>query len=330
MPVTLRRGRVTAIVERHDGLVRLEVDERPCVAYPALTGPVALGDEVLVNDQSVELGLGTGGFDVLHANLTRGLELPAEAGAHVMKLPYTSLQHAVTHVEESFPEAGVGDLAGLPVVCCSLHSQVAPACAGLGRDLRIAYVQLPGGALPVPLSDAVRALRSEGYLETTVAVGPCVAGELACVSAASALLACAAAGLDGVVCAIGPGVVGTGSRFGHGALAAAEAANAAGALGGAPVLAPRVSTADERERHRGLSHHTLAVLELVQRAVPVAWPAGLDVPAELGPVEMVDASSWRTACEGLPLSHMGRGPEQEPWFFAAAYAAGVLARTLAR
>jgi Protein of unknown function (DUF3866) len=329
VPVTLRRGTVTAIAERHDGLVRLEVDERPCVAYPALTGPVALGDDVLVNDQSVELGLGTGGFDVLHANLTRGLELPADRGAHVMKLPYTPLQHAVPHGEESWPEDRVSDLAGLPVVCCSLHSQVAPACAGLGRGLRVAYVQLPGGALPVSLSDTVRALRSDGYLKTTVAVGPCVAGELACVSTASALLTCAAAGFDAVVCAIGPGIVGTGSRFGHGALAAAEAANAARALGGSPVLAPRVSTADERERHRGLSHHTLAVLELLQDAVPVAWPAGLDVPAELGAVETVDVSSWRTACEELPLSHMGRGPEQEPWFFAAAYAAGALARTLA-
>jgi hypothetical protein len=330
VPVTLRRGTVTAIVERHDGLVRLEVDERACVAFPALTGPVVLGDDVLVNDQSVELGLGTGGFDVLHANLTRGLGLPAEAGAHVMKLPYTPLQHAVRHEEESRHEDAVSDLAGLPVVCCSLHSQVAPACAGLGPDLRVAYVQLPGGALPVPLSDTVRVLRSEGYIRTTVAVGPCVGGERACVSTPSALLACAAHGFDAVVCAIGPGIVGTSSRFGHGALAAAEALTAAGALDGAPVLAPRVSAADERKRHRGLSHHTLAVLELVEGDVAVAWPAGLEVPAELGAVETVDASPWREACAGLPLSYMSRGPEQEPWFFAAAYAAGVLARTLRR
>ncbi|MGH3061807.1 MAG: DUF3866 family protein, partial [Gaiellaceae bacterium] len=93
--LSLRRGTVTAIVERHDGLVRLEVDGRACVAYPALTGPVALGDDVLVNVQAVELALGSGGFDVLHANLTRGLDLAPEPGAHVMKLPYTSLQHAV-------------------------------------------------------------------------------------------------------------------------------------------------------------------------------------------------------------------------------------------
>jgi Protein of unknown function (DUF3866) len=326
MPVTLRRGTVTAVAERHDGLVRLEVDGRPCVAYPELTGPVAQGDEVLVNVQAVELGLGTGGFDVLHANLTRGLNLSGDDAAHVMKLPYTSLQHAVLHAEETWEDEASPALAGLPVVCCSLHSQVAPVCAGLGPDLRVAYVQLPGGALPVPLSDAVRALRGAGYLRTTVAVGPCLAGELACVSAASALVACARLGMDAVVCAIGPGVVGTGSRYGHGGLAVAEAAGAAAALGASAIVAPRVSSADGRERHRGLSHHTLAALELAGDAAAVAWPGGLEVPPELGPVETVDASGWRAACGGLPLEHMGRGPDEEPWFFAAAYAAGLVGR----
>src|SRR3954469_16926593 len=118
MPIGLRRGTVTAVRERVPGLVRLEVDGDPCVAYPGLTGPVALGDEVLVNTQARELGLGSGGFDVLHANLTRGLGLAPEPGAHVMKLPYTSLQAATVHVEET---EGLEDtvLRDMPVVCCS-------------------------------------------------------------------------------------------------------------------------------------------------------------------------------------------------------------------
>jgi Protein of unknown function (DUF3866) len=327
--VTLRRGTVSGILERHDGLVRLEVDGRLCIAYPRLTGPVALGDDVLVNVQALELGLGSGGFDVLHANLSRGLELPAEDGAHVMKHPYTPLQHAVVHAEEGAGDVVPASLAGLPVVCCSLHSQVAPVCAGLGRDLAVAYVQLPGGALPVELSDAVRELRTRRYLNTTIAVGACVGGELACVSAASALVASARAGMDAVVCAIGPGVVGTGSRFGHGGLAAAEAATAARALGASPVLAPRVSEADPRERHRGLSHHTRAALVLVGGPVTVAWPDGLDPPAEFEGLEVVDVSGWTEACGELPLSHMGRGVDEDPWFFAAAFAAGSLARARA-
>src|SRR5213083_1209360 len=121
MPLSLRRGTVTAIVEEAEGLARIEVDGVACVAYPRLTGPVEVGDEVLVNVQARELALGSGGFDVLHANLTRGLELAGEPGAHVMKLPYTPLQAAVAHAEESRPLAET--LGGRPVVCCSLHSQ---------------------------------------------------------------------------------------------------------------------------------------------------------------------------------------------------------------
>src|SRR5947207_8684439 len=176
MPLSLARGRVTAIVERLEGLVRLEVDGTACVAYPALTGPVALDDEVLVNVQARELELGSGGFDVLYANLTRGLELAADAGAHVMKLPYTPLQTAAQHAEEGreLPDT----LDGLPVVCCSLHSQVAPVCAGVGEGRRVAYVQVPGGALPVSLSDTLRELRKRGLVASTVAVGACVDGEV--------------------------------------------------------------------------------------------------------------------------------------------------------
>src|SRR5580765_6462405 len=98
--LTLRRGRVSAVVERVEGLARIEVDGAPCIAYPRLTGPVALGDEVIVNVQARELGLGSGGFDVLYVNLTRGLDLPVEPGAHVVKLPYTPGQSAVRHGEE--------------------------------------------------------------------------------------------------------------------------------------------------------------------------------------------------------------------------------------
>src|SRR6266702_4338251 len=274
--LTLRRGRVTAVVERVEGLSRLEVDGVPCVAYPRVTGPVAMGDDVIVNTQARELELGTGGFDVLYANLTRGLDLPPESDAHVMKLPYTPAQSARRHAEEgrTLPDT----LAGLPVVCCSLHSQVVPVCAGIGQDARVAYVQLAGGALPVSLSDTVRALRERGLVGTSVAVGACLDGDHAAVSAASALAWTASAGFEVAVCAIGPGIVGTGSLFGHGGVAAAAAANAAHALEGSPILAARVSEGDARERHRGVSHHVRSALRLGPEGIAVAWPAGEPAP----------------------------------------------------
>ena len=313
--LTLRRGTISTVVEPSDELARIEVDGVPCVAYPRVTGPLAVGDEVLVNAQARELGLGSGGFDVLYANLTRGLDLPPKEGAHVMKLPYTPLQHAVPHAEESEPLAET--LGGLPVVCCSLHSQVAPVCAGIraGGRRRVAYAQLAGGALPVSLSNAVRALKQRGLLETAIAVGPCFDGDVQCVSTASALAWAAAAGFDAVVCAIGPGIAGTGTELGHGGLAAAEAANAASALGGSPVVAVRISQADERERHRGVSHHARAVLRLCLGEVTVADERG--------------AVGWEEACAALPLSYMGRGPAEDPAFFAAAFAAGRAAGRLA-
>jgi len=318
--LTLRRGRVTAVVERHEGLARIEVDGAPCVAYPLLTGPVAVGDDVIVNVQARELGLGSGGFDVLYANLTRGLELASDPDAHVMKLPYTPVQTAARHGEESreLPDT----LAGMPVVCCSLHSQVAPVCAGIGAAARVGYVQVAGGALPVALSDALRALRDRDLVNTTVAVGPCIEADVSCVSIASALLWAQAEGLDAVVCAIGPGIVGTGSMFGHGGVAAAEAANAAAALAGTPIVAVRASTGDARERHRGVSHHTRAVLELCLGDVVVPWPLGTEPPDWLEAREEVDVHDWKEVCAGLPLAHMQRGPGEDPLFFAAAFAAG--------
>lgn len=304
MPLSLRRGRVTRVI---DGL-HCEVDGVACVVYRDVTGEIEEGDEVLVNVQARELALGSGGFDVVYANLTRGLELAADDRAHVMALPYAPGQWAVRHAEE---DGGLAEsLDGLPVVLCTVHSQVAPAWAALEK-LRVAYVQVAGGALPLELSDTVRGLE----LAARVSVAPCFGGDARCISVASALV-WAAGRADVVICAVGPGIVGTGSRFGHGAVSLAEAANVTTALGGVPILATRVSDADGRERHRGRSHHTQAVLDLCLGEVVVSSPEAGD--------------GWREACAGLPLSHMGRGPDEEPSHFAAAFAAGRLAATRVR
>jgi hypothetical protein len=307
--LSLRRGVVTAVLERREGLARIEVDGVPCVGYPLMTGPVALGDEVIVNTQARDLGLGSGGFDVLYANLTRGLGLAPDPGAHVIKLPYAPGQVAARHAEEA--EHLAESLDGMPIVCCSVHSQLAPVCAALA-GFRVAYVQLEGGALPLALSDTVRVLKERSLIAATASVGACFGGDVECVTVWSALTWARGAGCETAVCGIGPGIVGTASRLGHGGLAAATAANAALALGGRAIVAARVSEADPRGRHRGLSHHTATVLDLSLGAVEVGE----------------DGEGWEEACAGLPLSHMGRGPSDDPAFFAAAYAAGRLARGL--
>lgn len=326
MALTLRWGTVTAVTQRLDDLIRCTVDGNDCIAYPRQTGQVEVGDTVLVNTQGRDLGLGSGGFDVLYANMTRGVGLLPLPSAHVMSLPYTTGQAASVCVEENDDLAA--DLEGMPVVCCGLHSQLAPVVAGIGAGVRIVYAQLGGGALPVALSDTVRALKARHYLETAIAIAPCLDGDVQALTIASALAWARGRGFDVVVCGIGPGIVGTGSALGHGGLAVAEAANVTAALGGRAVIAVRYSGADPRERHRGVSHHTRSALGLMLGARDVAWPAGLRGYAAVGDVVEINVTGWQQACSGIPLAHMGRGPAEDPWFFATAFAAGRHARAL--
>ena len=92
----LRRG---TVVEADPLTVEVGGERRRAWADAALVGPVEVGDDVVVNVAALDLGLGSGGFDVVHVNLTRGLDGESPAGDHVMKLNYTSLQHAVEPVD---------------------------------------------------------------------------------------------------------------------------------------------------------------------------------------------------------------------------------------
>src|SRR5690606_36364481 len=110
-------------------------------------------------------------------------------------------------------------------------------------------------------SETVAWLRSRGALRGCVTAGHCFGGDVEAVNVYSGLLAARhALGAEVTVALMGPGVVGTDSRFGHTALEVAPLVNAAAALGGRPVVIPRLSMADARERHRGISHHTLTAL----------------------------------------------------------------------
>ena len=321
MPLSLRRGTVSAVLEELDGLIRLEVDGVSCVAYPRADRAREVGDEVLVNVQARELGLGSGGFDVVHANLTRGLGLDSEPGAHVMVLPYTPLQYATRHVEEDGPLAD--DLAGLPVVCCTLHSQLAPAAPGWpAGELRSCR---SGGALPVSLSDTVRVTHRARAGRAAIGVGPCFGGDLQAVSTVSALAWVSAGGLRR--CRLRGWA---GNRRDRLALRARRSQRGArgecgrGARGRADARGPGLVRRPARAASGRLASHA-GRARAVQWRATVAWPAGLDLPGDIGLVEEVDVDDWREACEGLPLEHMGRGPDDDPWFFAAAFAAGRLA-----
>lgn len=345
-------GEVIEIVEERPGLQRLSVrvDGGTALALclTSLAGACAAGEPVLLNTTAVDLGLGTGGAHFVVAR-GDGRGFSDESGGHIMKLRYTPLQRDVLAVEEAASEHSAAlrdadDLGGVPVVCCPLHSHVLPVAAAVKEavpDARVAYVMTDEAALPLAISDAVADMRRVGLVDGTVTAGHAFGGDLEAVTLHSALLAAVRVlSADVVVTAIGPGIPGTASRFGHGGVAAGEAINAAAALGGRPVASLRVSFADARERHRGVSHHSLVALGRVALA-----PALVAVPVvDARQSEQIDralesAGIWERHervvvdaripdTRGVPLVSMGRTPEDDPAFFLAAAAAGRVAATL--
>jgi len=322
----LRRG----VVSEADPLtVRVGGEERPAWADRSLVGEVLRGDEVVVNVEARDLGLGSGGFDVVHVNLTRGLEAPGAGEAAAMKLNYTSLQHPVEPVE-ALPDEGVGR--SIPVLVISLHGQLAPAVWAANREggMRLGYVQTAGGALPGSLSTDVAELRERGLLHGHVTAGPAFGGEGEAVSVVGALRAAAGPlGWDAAVVGPGPGIGGSATALGHGGMAALDNAHAPLTLGFETLVAPRMSEGDPRERHRGLSHHTRTVLGMLLGSVRVPAPTDEELVAELRDacggrheVQPREVELDRYAASGLPATHMRRPLDQERLFFASALAAG--------
>jgi hypothetical protein len=340
----LRRATVVSVEDtKPEGVARLAVqlagaddEPRTAIAYPGLAGPFEVGDDVVVNVEANDLGLGSGGFDIVCVNLSRGLAGEGEAGAHVMKLNYTPIQHAVDPVEEGLetrPQA-----LGLAVCVLALHGQLPAAvfaASALSPEARIGFLQTAGGALPGQLSDVVRDLIERGMLAGHVTVAPCFGGAREAITLEGALHAAAERlGWNAAFVGAGPGILGSASALGHGGLAALHSAHSALALGCDVTLAPRLSAGDPRPRHRGLSHHTRTVLELLMRPVSVAMPGGID-PETSAALERAIESCGHSAVEvevddllesyrdsGLPDTIMGRSLEQDEDFFRAALAGG--------
>jgi hypothetical protein len=307
-------AQVTAITAERDGLQRVDLDNgRRAYVLTQLIGPVAIGDRVVVNTTAVDLGLGTGGWDVVHWNLSREA-WSAPGGGHVLKLRYTSLQIDTGVAEEHGLPTVADDLAGKPVVVCDLHSQLAAVAFGFAEarpGRRLSYVMTDSAALPLALSDLVAALRQgdRDMLAETITCGQAFGGDREAVNVPSALLLATG---DAVVVAPGPGVVGTGTRLGFGGLELAGVIDAAAALGGRPVVAVRYSDTDPRPRHRGRSHHTDAVLALA------AHDAVAPVPPD----------DWIGPRIDIPVTTMGRTQDEDPELFRYAAWAGAVAAGL--
>jgi Protein of unknown function (DUF3866) len=352
--IRLRRGTVVAVGPSRPGALELVVDvggaSADALAYPPLTGPVAPGDAVLLNATAVELGLGTGGRHLVVA-VGEAAEVDVPGPGRVVKARYTPLQTAVPSVEETHRdliESSPG-LRGTPVVVAPLHSMLGPVAAGAraAGAGRIAYVMTDGAALPGAFSQLVPALRDAGLVDGWITCGQSFGGELDAVTVWTALLAAVEVlSADVVVVADGPGNLGTETTWGVSALAGGNAMAAANVLGGRPVGALRISFADPRERHHGVSHHSLTILgKVCPPGAHVAVPALFDEAERTAVYDALRAErleerhqlvevDGRPALSrldeaGIRVESMGRSPQEDPPFFLAAGAAGTLAGRMA-
>jgi hypothetical protein len=325
------------------------------LAYPAVVGAPRVGDRVLLNVTALAKGLGTGGYALVVAVPDRLPDDPPPGPGHLVKARYTPGQVMVLGVDEQdSPHHGAledaDSIGGMPVVVADLHSALPAVVAGILAEApgaSVASIMTDGGALPAWFSRTTAALTSAGSIAGTVTVGQSFGGDVEAVTVHTGLLgARIALGADVAVVAQGPGNLGTGTRWGFSGVAAGEAINAVGTLGGRPVAALRMSGTDARRRHLGLSHHSVTALGRVALApadvaVPrgVTWPGepaddlvaerlpdalagrhrAVDVPVDDATLDVLAAFEKSV---GIRMSTMGRSLGEDPVPFLAAFVAG--------
>lgn len=349
-----RYGRVAAVIETTDRIVRAlvetELGELSAVGFPNMLGSLDDGDEVIVNTTGIELGLGTGGVAFILWNVS-STDLPPPGEGHIVKLRYTPWQTTVLASEA--PEgphhdtlAEARSIQGMPVITCPLHSQVAAAAAGVkaaSPGLRVGYLMTDGAALPLAWSELAQELCSKELVDVTCTAGHAFGGDIEAVNVFSGLTALRLGEkVDVTIAAMGPGVVGTNTALGFTAIEQGQILDAATALRGRPVAALRIAFHDQRERHRGVSHHSLTALRLAAReraTVVIPELAGLEREAmihsqlEDGGVAVKHDLVIASGREGLDLlndadiepASMGHRMRDAPELFLAAAAAGAVA-----
>jgi hypothetical protein len=330
-------------------MVTVNGDSVRALAYPALVGSPRIGDRVLLNVTALEAGLGTGGYALVVA-IPDHLPADPDITGHIVKSRYTPLQVMTESADEQGSQyhellKSADSLDGMPVVVADLHSALPAILAGLYGESRtgaadsprVAYVMTDGGALPSWFSRTVAGLREAGWLAATITTGQSFGGDMEAVTVHSGLLAARhAVAADVAVVAQGPGNLGTGTRWGYSGVAAGEAVNAAAILDGRPVASLRVSFADPRERHQGISHHSLTAYGRVALAradvvIPeLPEPQATRVASDVAPLAArhrlvtvpVDGLEEALRAAPVALSTMGRSLDEDLAYFLAAAAAG--------
>ncbi len=342
-----RTQRVVDILHESRDIIKVRLDdESRAYCFPQLNGRVEVGNDVVINTTAIDLNLGTGGWHFIAWNLAH-TNVSAPGAGHIMKLRYTPLQ-IDTGVAEEFDDWDhtKTSLENMPVIVAPLHSHI-PAITSFLKNqsdqLRIAVIISDGASLPLALSDTMHQLKDMGDVTSTITYGHAFGGDIEAINIYTALLSARhRAQADVTIVSMGPGIVGTNTQFGFTGIDVAHQLDAAQTLGGQTFGVLRASQADPRERHRGISHHSITTFSIAtQRKHSLALindheltpmmqsqvkESGIDerhsvinLPS-IGIVELMDD-------RGLNVSSMGRAAHEDPLFFESAAAAAQLALT---
>jgi hypothetical protein len=345
-------GKVLKILSQGKDITEVILDtEHPvkkALNYNRITGQVSVGDQVTLNTTAASLSLGTGGYHFVMANHTLA-KLSMSPEGHGMKVRYTPSQVKVSFIEEEFAQQkAIFDtplnLAGRIVCFGELHSMIPPLCAFFKYfskiNLRIGYIMTDHAALPMAFSKNIAYLKECSILDTVITIGNAFGGDVECVNiytgmqAASAIQKC-----DIILVSMGPGITGTGTRYGFSGLDMGLYLDLAYRYGGKCFFIPRISFAETRARHYGISHHSLTILkDIVQSPISIILPSlkkdkmrflyqQLQENSLHGKhhIFITDGREIRNAMEhyGISVTTMGRGMMEDPAFF---YTIGAVAK----
>ncbi|MFP4015751.1 MAG: DUF3866 family protein [Halanaerobiales bacterium] len=356
--LSYEQGIVEAIIEEHKTITFFWVkisgrDKCKAVNYNNITGKINPGDQVIVNTTAVELELGTGGyhFVILNLKYLSNYELPKKAKGggfeeknytgHIMKLRYTPMQLRTLSVEEQHGEyhqeiKEFESLEGKPVVIIPLHSMLAPLVISYKSkfpEKKAVYIMSEGGCLALDFSNSVRQLLSQGFLDKTISYGNSFGGDFETVNIFTALAtASKIVKADLIIVGMGPGIVGTSTRYGYSGVENAFIEKAVRVLKGRAIIIPRISFADKRKRHYGISHHSITLLtELITDPVELVFPDNAFLKQQINnyhaltrhKISFYSGSELTEIDEvlkasGFILKSMGRKYQDDPLFFITA------------
>lgn len=139
---------------------------------------------------------------------------------------------------------------------------------------------------------------------------------------------------------MGPGIAGTGTKYGFTGIEQGSILDAVKKLEGRAIAIPRISFADKRERHQGISHHSMTVFKEIVNV-------NVDIPITIYDDEKLNFIKEQINLNGLDKKHniiyidnnktkedldyfnlkvksMGRNYEQDEAFFKVCKHSGIL------